>query len=99
MEICKHDASESPLSVEFDTSGYGGLALVEVWVKDVGEATFNVYGKCGCGKGDWRLVDQLTVPYNGKDNRHEGYFNAYRHIKVSTDSTTASEIEIIAGAM
>lgn len=100
MAIRVYDKSESPLTVELNLEGQGGLALMEVWVKDVAEATFKVYGNHDGKDGTWRLIDELDIPTNrGKQEAHEGYFNCYQHIRVTTDSLTESEIELIAGEM
>lgn len=95
--IRQYGKSTSPLSVKIDTGGYGGLSLKEIWVKDVGEAEFHIYGSHDGSDGSWRHVDKLNVPHGGRDNNHESLQNAYRYIKVSTDSETESEIEIVAG--
>lgn len=92
-----YDKSESPLTVELNTVGLGGLGLLEVWVKDAGEATFTLYGSCTGKDGTWRHIAEMKLPYKDKDNRHEGFMNAYPYIKVVNDSQTLSEVEIIAG--
>ena len=99
MSIRAYGISVSPLTVDLDTAGHGGLALCEIWVKDAGPTTFTVYGSDDGTDGTWRWIAELAVPYRGKDNRHEGYLNAYRFIRVSTPSQTESEIEIIAAEM
>jgi len=95
--IFAYDKSESPLTVSLDTTGKGGLGLLEVWVKDDGEATFTIYGSCTGKDGTWRHIDELDLPHKGKTERHEGFMNAYPFIKVVNNSQTMSEIEIIAG--
>ena len=92
-----YDKSASPLTVELDTSGRGGLGLLEVWVKDDAEATFTIYGSATGEDGTWRFIDELDVPHKGRTDRHEGFMNAYPFTRVVTDSETMSEIEIIAG--
>jgi len=86
----------NPLIVTLDTCNYGGLTLCEVWVKSDISATFDVYGSVD---GDnWRWVDAITVPYNERTDRHQGYHNAYQHLKVITSDSGVNEIEIAAGA-
>jgi len=94
--ISAYDKSDSPLTVELDKGGRGGLGLVDIWVKDI-DATFIVYGSCSGEEGTWRKLDELKVPHAGSDNRHESFSTAYRHIRVVNDSNTESEIEIVAG--
>lgn len=95
--IYVYEKSSSPLTVELDKGGYGGLGLVDIWVKDA-DATFLVYGSCSGEDGTWRKLDEIKVPQGGVDNRHESYTTAYRHIRVVNDTETESEIEIVAGA-
>lgn len=99
MAIRAYDISTSPLTVALTTLGHGGLGLLEIWVKDAGTATFTVYCSHDGTDGTWRTIDTLTLPYNGKDNRHKGYLNAYGFIRISTTSENESEIEIVAGEM
>lgn len=95
--IRKYGKSTSPLTVELDTGGYGGLSLKDIWVRDEAEAEFIIYGSHDGSDGSWRQIDELTVPHGSRDNNHKCLQNAYRHIRVSTDSETESEIEIVAG--
>lgn len=97
MSIRAYDTSSSPLTVDLDTTGYGGYSLKDIWVRDDGVAEFIVYGSHD--GVDWRQIDELNVPQGGRDNRYKGLRNAYRFIRVSTDSVTQSEIEIVAGGM
>jgi len=99
MAIRAYDISTSPLTVELNTGGHGGLAILEVWVKDVGEASFTILASYDGKEGTWREIDELLLPHNGKTSRHKGFLNAYNFIKVVNTSETESEIEIIAGEM
>ncbi len=87
------------LTVTLDTGGHGGLAILEVWVKCEEEATFDLYGSHDGVDGTWRWMDDLSVPHKGREEHHEGYLNAYRHIKIETDSEAECEAEIVAGEM
>ncbi len=91
---CRPLLSPNPLVVELDTEGFGGYPLKDIWVKNEG-AEFIVYGSFD-GE-NWRQIDELTVPHGGRDNRHKGLKNAYRHMRVEVDSPNESEIEIVAG--
>jgi len=95
MPIRAYDKSSSPLTVELDTGGHGGFTFKEIWVRDVASAEFIIYGSHD-GE-NWRQIDELQVPHGERDNRHKGLSNAYRFIKVTTNSETESEIEIVAG--
>lgn len=95
--IFAYDKSVNPLTVELNSIGQGGLGLLEIWVKDAGEATFTLYGSCMGKDGTWREIAIIKLPYKDKGERHEGYMNAYPFIKVVNDSFTESEIEIVAG--
>ena len=90
-----YEVAPGPLSVEIDTEGFGGYSLKDIWVKDSGSADFIVYGSSD--SINWRQIDEITLPHATRDNRHKGLQNAYRYIRVSTDSSTISEIEIVAG--
>ena len=93
-------AGSNPLSVELNISGRGGLALMELWIKSNVECEFLVYGSHNGTDGTWRLTDELAIPTKqGKYENHEGYLNAYHHIKVSVAESGGHEIEIIAGEM
>ena len=92
---CRNLLAPNPLAVELDTGGFGGYPFKEIWIKNVGEAEFIVYGSFD--SANWRQIDELNVPQGNRDNRHKGFSNAYRHIKVTVDSGNESEIEIVAG--
>ncbi len=90
----------NPLTVEMDTTGQGGLALMELWVKSNVESLFLVYGSYNGTEGTWRLTDEISIPTKqGKYETHEGYFNAYHHIRIFVDGAGEHEIEIVAGEM
>ena len=90
----------NPLTVEMDAKGQGGLAVTEIWVKSNVESEFLVYGSYNGTDGTWRLTDEISIPTRqGKYERHNGYFNAYRCLKVFVDAAGEHEIEIIAGEM
>lgn len=92
---CKEpEIASGPLTVILDVKNCGGFSLKDIWVRATGEAEFIVYGS---HNGiNWRQIDELSVPHGNRDNRHKGLHNAYNFIKVSTDSITESEIEIVA---
>lgn len=90
--------SASPLEVTLDTGG-SGRSVIEIWVKDVDSANFTIYGSFDGLDGTWREIETLKVPHAGKNERHEGFLNAYQYIKVVNDSETQSEIEVVAGEM
>ncbi len=92
-------AGSNPLSVELDISGRGGLALLEVWVKSDVECEFHMYGSHDGTDGTWREIEDIAIPKNNKYEKHDGYFNAYQHVKVSVDESGGHEIELIAGEM
>ena len=89
----------SSLCVTLNTEGHGGLAILEAWVKSAEEVTFNLYGSHSGVDGTWRWMDDLNVPHKGRTEHHEGYLNAYRYIKLETDSGAECEAELIAGEM
>ena len=93
---CTNTFSLNPFTVALDTGGFGGLPRVEVWIKSDVTVTFDVYGSKN-GEG-WRWTDELKLPYAGRTDIHQGYHNAYRHIKVVTITSGVHEIEIVAGA-
>ena len=97
---CRLLLSPNPIVLTLDTEGYGGYPLKEIWVKDPVEDPDTkdciVYGSHD--DVNWRQIDELTLPHSsGRDNRHKGFSNAYRYIKVEADSVEGTEIEIIAG--
>lgn len=94
---CKEkEASPSALSAELDTEGQGGYPYKEMWVKsDANPCEFIVYGSHD--GVNWRQIDEMEVPQGDRDNRHKGLQNAYRFIRVSTETVASNEIEIIAG--
>ncbi len=98
---CKDIAfGPDPLTVVMDTIGQGGLALMELWVKSDVESEFLVYGSHDGSDGTWRLTDEISIPTKqGKYEKHNGYLNAYRCLKVFVDGAGEHEIEIIAGEM
>ena len=93
----EYESAPAAVSVELDTAGYGGLPLKEIWVKsDSADIEFIVYGSHD--NVGWRQIDELTLPTQSEsNNRHKGLQNAYRHIRVSTETVATSEIEIVAG--
>lgn len=100
MALRACDISTSPLTVILDTGDYvSRFPLKEIWVKDVGSAEFIIYGSYDGSDGSWRQIDELTVPHGQRDNNHKSLLCGYRFIKVSTESQTESEIEIVAGGM
>ncbi|KKM64459.1 hypothetical protein LCGC14_1501130 [marine sediment metagenome] len=98
---CKDIAfGPNPLTVVMDTIGQGGLAVTEIWVKSDVESEFLVYGSYNGEEGTWRLTDEISIPTRqGKYETHEGYFNAYHHIRIFVDGAGEHEIEIVAGEM
>ena len=90
-------AAPSALSVEIDTEGHGGMGLLEIWVKSDGDVTYTIEGSHTGEDGDWRWIQELNLPYKARTDRHIGYFNAYRFVKVSTESVQQNEIEVVAG--
>ena len=95
---CENKASSpSAISAELDTEGYGGMGLLEVWVKSDAAATFTVEGSHTGQAGSYRWIEELALPYKSRTDRHKGYLNAYRFVKVSTDDVNTSEIEIVGG--
>lgn len=97
---CKDIPSGSnPLTVEINTSGRGGLALLELWVKSDIDCEFTMYGSHDGTDGTWRYIETLKLPKAGRTDRHEGYLNAYQHVRVSVEESGGHEIEIIAGEM
>jgi len=92
----RESSDDSALSVELDTTNLGGLQLCEVWISSNVEAIFSVFGSVD-GE-NWRWVEDLTLPYNNRTDKHVGYHNAYNFLKVSTDTIGNHEIEIVAGA-
>ena len=97
MAVRAYGISSSPLVVELDTGGHDNSIQKDIWVRDVAGAEFIVYGSHNGEEGSWRQIDELTVPHGNRDNRYKGLQNAYRFIRVSTNSETKSEIEIVAG--
>lgn len=90
----------NPLTVEMNSMGQGGLALIELWVKSNIESEFLVYGSHDGTDNTWRLTDEIAIPTKqGKYEKHEGYFNAYHFVKVFVGGVGEHEIEIIAGEM
>jgi len=92
-----YEASDSPLMVVLDKGGHGGYPYVDVWVKDAAEADFFIEASCTGEDGTWREIKKLEVKDGGGEKMHD-FTTAYRFIRVRTDSETASEIEIVAGA-
>jgi len=88
-----NSSTASALSVSIDLSSYTkGRSYIEVWVKSSAAADFNVYGSTD--NASWRLIDTLSLSATGE--LHQGYFNAYPYIQVSTDAANDNEIEIVA---
>jgi len=92
----RESSNDSALSAELDTTSCGGLSLCEVWIESNVDATFSVFGSVD--GVNWRWMEDLTLPCNGRTDRHVGYHNAYHHLKVSTDTVGTHDIEIVAGA-
>jgi len=88
----------NPLTVTLDVAGRGGLSLMELWVKSNVECEFRMYGSHDGTDGTWRLIEEIAIPTKqGKYEKHDGYFNAYHHVKVLTEESGEHEIEIVAG--
>ena len=85
-------STAAALSVTLDCGPYGAKMYVEVWVQSSAAATFIVEGSHN--GTDWREVDTIILGGAGED--HEGYFNAYRYLRVSTVTANDNEIEIVA---
>ncbi len=98
---CKDIAfGPNPLTVEINTIGQGGLALMELWVKSDVPSEFLVYASHDGTDGTWRLTDEISIPTKqGRYEKHTGYLNAYHFIRVFVDGAGEHEIEIIAGEM
>ena len=85
-----HDTSTgAALSVSLEI---GHRSFVEVWVKSSATATFKVYGSID--NANWRECDE--IPLSGAGELNNGYWNAYRYVKVSTTDANNNEIEITA---
>ncbi len=97
MAIRVYKISSSPLTIELDTKGHDNSIQKDIWVRDVGEAEFIIFGSHIGEEGTWRQIDELTVPHGDRDNRHKSLQTAYRFIRVVNNTDTESEIEIIAG--
>ena len=92
----RDSSNSSVLSVELNTTNCGGLSLCEVWISSDVDATFSVFGSVD--GMNWRWIEDLTLPYGDRTDRHTGYHNAYHYLKVSTDTVGTHKIEIVAGA-
>ena len=90
-----YEDAPAALTVTLDPEGYGALPLKDIWVKSDGGVEFTVYGSYD--GVNWRQIDEITVPHANRDNRHKGLENAYRFIRVSTETVATNEIEIVAG--
>lgn len=92
-----YEGAPAALTVTLNPEGQGGLPLKDVWVRSdsVEEVEFIVYGSHD--GVNWRQIDELSVPHGDRDNRHKGLNNAYRCIRVSTETVATNEIEIVAG--
>ena len=90
-----YESAPAALTVTLNPEGRGGLPLKDIWVKGDGEVEFTVYGSYD--GVNWRQIDEITVPHANRDNRHKGFENAYRFIRVSTETVASNEIEIVAG--
>ncbi|KKN29860.1 hypothetical protein LCGC14_0839890 [marine sediment metagenome] len=93
-----YESIPAALTVMLDTSGQGNPPLKDVWVKSdsPAEAEFIIEGSYD-GE-NWRRLDEMSLPHSsGRDNRHKGLENAYRFIRVSTETVASNEIEIVAG--
>lgn len=89
------EGAANPLSVTLDLGYTLGYSLRDIWVKSSGTGDFIVYGSYD--GTNWRQIDEVTVPFGDRDNRHKGVQNSYPFIKVSTDLQAVNEIEIVAG--
>ena len=92
--VCRQLLWPNPLTVDIYTEGFGGYPYKDLWIKN-DEAEFIVYGSHD--GVNWRQMDELDTPQGERDNRHKGYINAYRYMRCTVDSETASEIEWVAG--
>lgn len=85
-----HDSSTgAALSVTLEI---GHRSFVEVWMKTSAAATFKVYGSKD--NTNWRECDE--IPFTGAGELHNGYWNGYKYVKVSTTAANNNEIEITA---
>lgn len=71
------------------------LEVIEVFVKSDGAATFTVYGSATALAGEWRKTDEIAVNAGGSFEKHKGYANAYRFIKVECLSAGNHLVEIV----
>ena len=98
---CRALIAPNPLIVDLETGGLGGYPYKDVWVKSSrpfasGKDTFFVYGSHD--GSNWRQIDELEAPQNAnKADRHKGFINSYRFMRVKVDSQYECEIEIVAG--
>jgi len=90
-----YEGAPAALTVTVNPEGYGALPLKDIWVKSDGAVEFTVYGSYD--GVNWRQIDEITVPHANRDNRHKRLENAYRFIRVSTETVATNEIEIVAG--
>jgi len=83
------------LSATLDRSDDTGGAIVEVHVESSAAATFTL--EVSFDGVTWRTVDTMVIGVGGGAN-HQGFFNAYPMIRVSTPTANNNVIEIVAGS-
>ncbi len=88
------EEAPNPLTVTLELGDTGGYSLKDIWVVSDLPGDFIVYGSYN--GGNWRQIDEITVPQGNRTDRHKGLQNAYPYIKVSTDLAAVNEIEIVA---
>lgn len=81
---------DSTLKLIMDTGLYGGRTYKEIYVQSSTAADFLVSGSTN--GVTWRVVDTLSLTAAG--SKHKGYFNAYRHVRVHTNTIADNFIEI-----
>ncbi len=92
---CRAKAEEAnALSVTLAMGDTGGYSLKDVWMKSDGNVTFAVQVSYSGLAGTWRELDSKNV---NDTEALEQYQTPYSFIRVSTATSAANEIEIIAG--
>lgn len=86
-----NQSTAQALTTVLDTGQFGGRSQVEIWVKSSASAIFEVFGSRD--GTNWRKIEEISL--SGAGEKHLGYLNAYRHLKVATTAENDNEIEIV----
>jgi hypothetical protein len=92
-QTASNTSTGAGLTVDIDLSSYSeGRSRIEVVVKSSAAADFTVQGSLD--NSNWWDVDTISLAASGEE--HQGYFNAFPYVRVTTSDANDNEIYIAA---